>query len=60
MAPQVKRFEETHAAANLESRCLSEFASTVIIKQQCVGSKLFAQKNCAEFSDTQCILLLGH
>ncbi len=58
MARQIKRFEETDTAANLEAFRPCQFAGIVIIEQQ--GSRLhfFPKEYCAEFSDTQSILFL--
>jgi hypothetical protein len=59
VASQVKRFEEPHAAANLEALRPGKFARTVMIEQECLRLELFAQKNCAEFSSAQSIFLTG-
>ena len=58
MACQVKRFEETHTAANLEAFRPCQFAGIVIIQQQGIRLDLFPKENCAEFSSTQSILFL--
>ena len=53
MASQVKRFEETQTAANLEAFRPCQFAGIVIIEQQGIRLDFFPKKNCAEFSNTQ-------
>ena len=58
MASQVKRFEQTHAAANLEAFRPCQFAGIVIIEQQGIRLDFFPQENCAEFSNTQSIPFL--
>jgi hypothetical protein len=57
-ASQVKRFEETHATANLEAFRPCQFAGVVIIEQQGIRLDFFAKKNCAEFSNTQSVPFL--
>ena len=59
VASQVKRFEETHAAANMEAFRPGEFTRIVIIEQHCICMDFLRQENCAELSYTQSILLLG-
>jgi hypothetical protein len=60
VASQVKRFEETQTAANLEAFRPCQFAGIVIIKQQGIRLDFFPKKNCAEFSNTQSIPFLRH
>ena len=58
MASQVNRFEQTHAAANLEAFRPCQFAGMVIIQQQGIRLDFLPQENGAEFTNPQSILFL--
>ena len=59
MASQVKCFEETHTAANLEPLSPGEFARIVIIEHHTIRLNLFSKENCTELSNTQSVCFLG-
>ena len=57
MTLQVKRFEESQTALDLDTFRPGEFARIEIIKQHHIRMDFLRQENCAELSNTQSVLL---